>query len=135
MPLHLTKIAFGCDSVADLTARLQRRAEEEHGEAHLTTRYAPKRMDELVGGSLYWIHGGLIVGRSPLIGFEDNKAGRYWLKIEPRLIPVVPAPKRAHQGWRYLEEKDAPRDLGDGELAGDSLPAMMAAELGRLGLV
>jgi hypothetical protein len=29
--LHLTKIAFGCDSVADLAARLQRRAEEEHG--------------------------------------------------------------------------------------------------------
>ena len=134
MPLHLTKIAFGCDSVADLTARLQRRAEEEHGEAHLTTRYAPKRMDELVGGSLYWIHGGLIVGRSPLIGFEDNKAGRYWLKIEPRLIPVVPAPKRAHQGWRYLADADAPRGVDDESGVGELSPELYR-ELAELSLI
>ncbi len=133
MPLHLTKIAFGCDSAADLAARLERRAAE--GEVRLTTRYCPKRAAEMAGGSLYWIHGGMIVGRSPLIGFEDNEEGRYWLKIEPRLIPVSPAPKRAHQGWRYLEDKDAPPDLGAGEAAGDALPANILAELGRLGLV
>ena len=133
MPLHLTKIAFGCDSADDLAARLAQRSAE--GEVRLTTRYAPKRMEELAGGSLYWIHGGAIVGRSPLIGFEDNGAGRWWLKIEPRLIPVSPLPKRAHQGWRYLAEQDAPRDLGAGEVAGDTLPAGMAMELGRLGLV
>lgn len=133
MPLHLTKIAFGCDSADDLAARLAQRSAE--GEVRLTTRYAPKRMEELAGGSLYWIHGGAIVGRSPLIGFEDNGAGRWWLKIEPRLIPVSPLPKRAHQGWRYLAEQDAPRDLGAGEVARDTLPAGMAMELGRLGLV
>lgn len=133
MPLHLTKIAFGCDSADDLAARLAQRSAE--GEVRLTTRYAPKRMEELAGGSLYWIHGGVIVGRSPLIGFEDNGAGRWWLKIEPRLIPVSPLPKRAHQGWRYLVDEDAPRDLGAGEVAGDTLPAGMAMELGRLGLV
>ena len=133
MPLHLTKIAFGCESAEDLAARLAQRYAE--GEVRLTTRYAPKRLEELAGGSLYWIHGHMLVGRSPLIGFEDNGAGRYWLKIEPRLIPVAPIPKRAHQGWRYLEENDVPRDLGTGEDAGDALPPNIAAELGRLGLV
>ena len=133
MPLHLTKIAFGCESAEDLAARLAQRSVE--GEVRLTTRYAPKRLEELAGGSLYWIHAHMLVGRSPLIGFEDNGAGRYWLKIEPRLIPVAPIPKRAHQGWRYLEENDVPRDLGTGEDAGDALPPNIAAELGRLGLV
>lgn len=133
MPLHITKIAFGCDSAADLRARLEQRAGE--GEVRLTTRYCPKRVAEMAGGSLYWIHGGMIVGRSPIIGFEDNKEGRYWLKIEPRLIAVQPRVKRAHQGWRYLEEADAPTDIGEGEAAGDTIPAAMARELGRLGLV
>ncbi len=133
MPLHLTKIAFGCESAEDLAARLAQRSPE--GEVRLTTRYAPKRMEELAGGSLYWIHSHMLVGRSPLIGFEDNGEGRWWLKIEPRLIPVLPAPKRAHQGWRYLADEDAPRDLIEGETSGDTLPAGMAMELGRLGLV
>lgn len=135
MPLHLTKIAFGCESAADLAARLERRVEEGLGEVRLTTRYAPKRMEELAGGSLYWIHGGAIVGRSPLIGFEDNGEGRYWLKIEPRLVAVIPTPKRAHQGWRYLDDKDAPRDLAPGEDTGNALPPNIATELGRLGLI
>jgi hypothetical protein len=129
----MTKIAFGCDSAAYLRERLEMRAGE--GEVKLTTRYKPKRADEMIGGSLYWILGGILIGRSPLIGFEDNGEGRYWLKIEPRLIPVQPRAKRAHQGWRYLEEKDAPADLAEGSIDGDAMPADMAKELGKLGLV
>lgn len=133
MPLHMTKIAFGCDSAADLRKRLESRAGE--GEVRLTTRYKPKRAGEMVGGSLYWIHASMIIGRSPLIGFEDNGEGRYWLKIEPRLIAVQPRAKRAHQGWRYLDEKDAPPDLGEGETVMEAMPVDMAKELGKLGLV
>ena len=133
MPLHMTKIAFGCDSAAYLRERLEMRTGE--GEVKLTTRYKPKRADEMIGGSLYWILGGVLIGRSPLIGFEDNGEGRYWLKIEPRLIPVQPRAKRAHQGWRYLDEKDAPPDLAEGDVEGDPMPVDMAKELGKLGLV
>jgi len=129
----MTRIAFRCDSAADLRERLESRAGE--GEVRLTTRYKPKRADELVGGSLYWIHAGMLIGRSPLIGFEDNGEGRYWMKLEPRLIAVQPRAKRAHQGWRYLDEKDAPPDLGEGGAAMEAMPADMAKELGKLGLV
>jgi len=132
MPLHITKIAFGCDGPEDLRRRLEEHASE--GVVRMTTRYCPKRVAEMEGGSLYWIHGGMLIGRSPIIGFEDNGQGRYWLKIEPRLIPVAPRAKRAHQGWRYLEGKDAPPDL-DGAGEGDALPSTLARELGRLGLV
>lgn len=131
MPLHITKIAFSADSVADLRDWLESHGPQ--GEARLTTRYLPKRVDEMAGGSLYWIHAHMIVGRSPIIGFMDNGAGRYWIRLSPRLIPVHPRPKRAHQGWRYLEEKDAPTDMTGED--GEGLPDGLAEELGRLGLL
>lgn len=133
MPLSMTKIAFGAESVATL-----RRWIESHatlGEARLTTRYMPKRHEEMVGGSLYWIHNRAIVGRSPLLGFMDNGQGRYFIRLEPRLIAVQSIPRRAHQGWRYLEAADAPADLGDGSGAVEAMPPEMLGELARLGLV
>lgn len=134
MPLNMTKIAFGATSPADLKARLVHYADA--GEVRLTTRYLPKRVEEMAGGSLYWIHAHTIIGRSPIIGFMENGAGRHWIRIEPRLIPVRGIPKRAHQGWRYLEEKDAPPDLGNGEAdARDVMPSKMLGDLMKMGLV
>ena len=133
MPLHMTKIAYGSESPATLRAWLE--SQQQAGEARLTTRYLPKRHAEMVGGSLYWIHAKTIVGRSPLIGFMDNGAGRQWIRLEPRLIAVQTIPRRAHQGWRYLEEQDAPPDLGEGAEGAERMPAEMLGELSRLGLV
>jgi hypothetical protein len=134
MPLNMTKIAFGAESVADLRHRLERYAAD--GEVRLTTRYLPKRIDEMAGGSLYWIHGHALVGRSPIIGFMENGQGRHWIRIEPRLIPVRSIPKRAHQGWRYLEEANAPPDLDSVEADGrDEMSPKMLGELMKMGLV
>ena len=124
MPLHLTKIAFQSESPATLRAWLESHAEE----ARLTTRYLPKRVEELEGGSLFWIHGHQLVGRSPLLGFRETG--------QPRLIPVRAVPKRAHQGWRYLEDRDAPPDLGAGEANDlDAMPTRLLGELSKLGLL
>ena len=88
------------------------------------------------GGSLYWIHQHRLVGRSPLIGFQETGQGRFWIRLEPRLIPVRGMPKRAHQGWRYLEEKDAPPDMDGGEADDlEAMPAAMLGQLTRLGLL
>ena len=130
MALHLTKIAFGCESLAVLEARMASRGQE----ARLTTRYRPKRADEMIGSSLFWIHKHQLVARSEILGFEEAEGGRTNIVISTKLIDVHPSPKRAHQGWRYLEDADAPRDLGDGE-AGEVLPAQIASELAKLGLV
>ncbi|WP_422346116.1 DUF1489 family protein [Parasphingorhabdus sp.] len=133
MPLNMTKIAFRSESPATLRAWLE--SHKELGEARLTTRYLPKRHAEMVGGSLYWIHQKKIVGRSPIIGFMENGEGRQWIRLEPRLIAVQTIPRRAHQGWRYLEEKDAPADLGEGAEGAEEMPAEMLGELSKLGLV
>jgi hypothetical protein len=134
MPLNMTKIAFGAESPAHLRERLAQYADA--GEVRLTTRYLPKRVDEMTGGSLYWIHAHTIIGRSPILGFMENGTGRHWIRIEPRLIPVRGIPKRAHQGWRYLAEEDAPPDLDSVEADGrDQMSPKMLGELMKMGLV
>ena len=134
MPLNMTKIAFGAESPAHLRQRLESYADA--GEIRPTTRYLPKRHEEMVGGSLYWILNHTLVGRSPILGFMDNGQGRTWIRLRPELIPVRSIPKRAHQGWRYLEDKDAPPDLGGADAdARDEIPSKMLGELMKMGLV
>lgn len=130
MSLHLTKVAFGAAGVDDLRDRLAARGP---GPVALTTRYLPKRHAEIVGGSLFWILKHQLVARSPILGFDTAEGGRTAILLDPALVLVLPAPKRAHQGWRYLEDANAPVDLGTGD-AGE-LPRDLAGRLAELGLV
>jgi hypothetical protein len=130
MPLHLTKIAFGAKSYDHLEGWYEGR-----GEIHLTTRNRPTRHEEVVGGSLYWIINHAIVARSPILGFVKTDDGRWDIVLEPTLIRVHQQAKRAHQGWRYLTDEKAPKDLAAGEDIGDALPGKLAMKLERLGLV
>lgn len=130
MPLHLTKIAFGAKSYDQLAGWYEGR-----DDIRLTTRYLPKRHEEVAGGSLYWILNHAIVARSRITGFAKTDDGRWDICLEPVLVRVHPQTKRAHQGWRYLDPRKAPRDLAEGEDIGDALPGKLAARLERLGLV
>jgi hypothetical protein len=130
MPLHMTKIAYRSGSVENL-----RRWVEAGSEALMTTRYLPKRHEEMIGGSLYWIIEHAIVARSEILRFEQRPDARWTIVLEPRLRLVHPKAKRAHQGWRYLEDKNAPADLAEGEVAGDALPGRLVRDLSKLGLV
>ena len=129
MPLNLTKIAYGAKSYADIEAWFANRPRMS-----VNTRYRPTRWEECIGGSLFWIHEHNLVARSKITGFEEQDNGRWFINLEPRLIPVLPRPKRAHQGWRYLKG-DPPRDLGDGEDIGDIMPGRLAGKLEKLGLI
>lgn len=137
MPLHLTKVAYGAQSLDDMRGWFAARGDE----TRLTTRYLPKRHEEIVppdgspAGSLFWIFKHQLVMRSPILRFEPAEAGKTHIVISTALIDVFPQPKRAHQGWRYLDEAAAPRDLTDGEDAGAAMPGKLAADLARLGLV
>lgn len=133
MTLHLTKVAVGCSSLDILDERIAARAGD--GTVAIHTRYRPKRAEELVGGSLYWIIAHRLVARQAILGFEEAEGGRCIIRVEARLIPVRARPKRAHQGWRYLKDEDAPADLGSGTMAGDVLPGHLVKELAKLGLV
>jgi len=126
----MTKVAYGAQSLEEVHGWFANR-----GEVHrLTTRYLPKRHAEMIGGSVYWILKHQLVARSEILGFEEAEGGRTAIVISSRLVNVHPRPRRAHQGWRYLEEDAVPADLASGE-AGEVLPGHLAHELGKLGLL
>jgi hypothetical protein len=133
MPLHLTKVAVGVASVEALENRNARRLTMT-GELRVATRMRPKRTAELIGGSLHWIVKHRIVARNVILRFDDRSDGRIDIVCAGELLPCTPAAKRAHQGWRYLTEDDAPGE-GDDEDGMGALPPRMYAKLAGLGLV
>lgn len=133
-PLNLSKVAVGCGSFDALEKRQRLRL--THGVVPIVTRFMPKRADELVGGSLYWIVKHRIAARQTILGFDVRAEDRRTIiRLSPDLVPVRARPKRAHQGWRYLDPADAPPDLDgddDGLLA---LPPGLSMKLATLALI
>lgn len=130
--LHLTKVAFACRDLEMLQQRIAGRA--VGAEVRVATRMRPKRAAELVGGSLYWIVKHRLVARQEILRFEDREDGRIDIVCSAELVTVSAMPRRAHQGWRYLEEADAPSADSDGTGVG-ALPAQLYGRLAALALV
>ena len=145
MPLHLIKLCVGCDSVADLEEWIEKKLKEKKrrrqpAEHIHTTRMVPKRAEELVdGGSLYWVIRGQIMCRERVVAvrpFVDKEGiGRCRLVLGPKVVLVEPRPYRAFQGWRYLVDADAPRDLDRAAPGARDMPEHMRRELQQLGLL
>ena len=91
-------------------------------------------MDELVGGSIHWIVKHRLIGRQQILRFEDRKDGRIDIVLSGSLELIPPSPKRAHQGWRYLEAAKASAEDDDGSGLSD-LPPLLYTRLAALALV
>ena len=130
--LHLTKVAFGCRTIEALEKRVDARTHD--GEMRVATRMRPKRADELVGGSIHWIVKHRLIGRQQILRFEDRKDGRIDIVLSGALELIPPSPKRAHQGWRYLEAANVPDEDDDGSGLTE-LPPLLYSRLAALALV
>ena len=143
MPLHLKKLSVGSTSIDSLRAWheevLARRGTIIH-----VTRSFPRRAEEIlpqggVGGSIYWVIKGKMCARQLIDEFieveREDGGVSCGIVMKPGLIPVFEKRHRPFQGWRYLEEKDAPLDLPSGDSAEDTMPMEMAEELRDLGLL
>lgn len=146
MPLHLIKLAVGCDSIKDLkdwvAERMKAARKKGLPQHHIhITRMVPKRGEEiLAGGSLYWVIRGEVAARQKIIAIEPFRdrdgIGRCRIVMQPKVMSVSPRPMRPFQGWHYLSEEAAPPDLGKaaaGSLA--AMPEPMRRELRDLGLL
>jgi hypothetical protein len=134
MPLHISKVAVGCASLDALRARQRLRL--TGGVVPVVTRFRPKRADELVGGSIYWIVKHRIAARQTILGFADREEDRRTvIRLDPELVPVRALPRRAHQGWRYLTADDAPGDLAGDRTGLAELPPELTARLSALALI
>lgn len=145
MSLHLLKLCVGVDDLGQLVDWQAGRLKELRragGSVELwhRTRQMPRRREELLGGgSLYWVIRGVIQARQRILDLRtvrgDDGITRCDIVLDHRLVPTRPHPRRAFQGWRYLDGKDAPADL---DLSSENLEAMpeeMRAELLELGLI
>ncbi|HVY86035.1 MAG TPA: DUF1489 domain-containing protein [Caulobacterales bacterium] len=148
MTLHIVKLCVGADSVEDLAewqiGQLKRAKQAKAGAGHKLqkkhpvcgTRMWPKRIDDvLAGGSLYWVVKGVISVRQSIVAIDhviDNHGERCGLYLDAELVRTTPQPRRAFQGWRYLEAKDAPADLG-AAAGGADLPEELRRKLVELG--
>nr|WP_294169654.1 DUF1489 domain-containing protein [uncultured Sphingomonas sp.] len=131
--LHLTKVAVGCRDLPALEKRIAGR--DDGGEVRVVTRMRPRRMEELVGGSLFWIVKHRLVACQQILRFDDRTDGRLDIVCSAQLMPVPAKPKRAHQGWRYLDPADAPKP-GDNDDSGIGLlPPPLYGKLAALALL
>jgi len=129
----MIKLVVGCDTVEDLLAW---HAQERAGQPWIMrTRQTPKRAAELIeGGSLYRVFKGAILCRQRILDITtvgEGAAARCEVMLDPEPVRVAPTPRRAFQGWRYLEGKDAPPDLEAG--ADGDIPPELARQLREAG--
>lgn len=138
--VHLLKLCVGADSIEDL-------ADWQHSQRHRwpkgcavhVTRMWPKREAEVLnGGSLYWVIKGVILCRQRILGLEqvvgDDGISRCAIVLDQEIIRTDAAPRRPFQGWRYLDAKDAPRDLPKGRAGEEVLPPGLSEAMAVFGL-
>jgi hypothetical protein len=61
----------------------------------------------------------------------EGVAARCEVTLDREIVRVAPTPRRAFQGWRYLEAKDAPEDLPQDFCS--EIPADLARQLREIG--
>ena len=143
--VNLVKLCVGITTINQLE-QLQSMRRGEYVKAgrppvniHIT-RNKPKRSKEIINsGSLYWVIRRQIRVRQKIIRIDDieDAEGRKkcCLVLDPDLIKTEHRAYRPFQGWRYLEQSDAPADLSNNQKAGSEMPSEMEEELRSLGLL
>ncbi len=129
----MIKLCVGCDTVEELLA--WRREQGVPRPWILRTRQTPRRAAEMLeGGSVYRVFKGSVLCRQAILAIDTVGAGpvsRCELTLDPEVVLVMPTPRRAFQGWRYLHHEDAPQDLLG--FAEDAAPPELTRQLRELG--
>lgn len=149
MIVNLLKPALRAEDIYDFAARQKKflmSREDSHGYYEIVfpvwTSRRPARVNDLLnGGSVYWIIKKHITCRQVICDFvelepepgEENPS--YLILCDPKLIRTELFPKRPFQGWRYLEPKDAPADIGEFDEEEERPPPEMEKDLTDLGLL
>ena len=145
MTVHLIKLCVGVDTVDELAAwqteRLKRlkRARKTPELCHRTLQTPKRREEVLDGGSLYWVIKGFVLVRQKVLDLrpdaKDDGTACCGIVLDRELVATRAHPRRAFQGWRYLEAADAPKDVGVVDGADETIPRRMREELRELRLI
>ena len=145
MTVHLVKLCVGVDTVkahADWQSeRLKRlkRAGKTPELCHRTLQAWRRRAEVLDGGSLYWVIKGFVLVRQRVLDLrpdvKEDGTVCCGIVLDAKLVTTHAHPRRAFQGWRYLEAADAPKDAKVADGADDDLPRGMREDLRELRLI
>ncbi len=145
MTVHLLKLCVGVESVqelADWQAERLKRLKRERKTVELCHRtlQTPKRRKEVLdGGSLYWVIRGFVLVRQHVLDLrpdiKDDGTACCGIVLDAALVTTRAHPRRAFQGWRYLEAADAPVDIRGFEDEADEMPRAMREDLRELRLI
>ncbi|MCJ7527216.1 MAG: DUF1489 domain-containing protein [Methyloceanibacter sp.] len=145
MTVHLIKLCVGVETAKDLAdwqaERLTRlkRAKKTPELCHRTLQTPRRRDDVLDGGSLYWVIKGFVLVRQRVLDLradmKEDGTACCGIVLDPELVFTRPHPRRAFQGWRYLDALDAPPDAKGFEQAPDDMPRAMREDLRELRLI
>jgi hypothetical protein len=144
MSVHMIKLCVGVATLEELESYRNERAHwwgADYGEdVHVhRTRTMPRRRAEMEGqGSIYWVISGVIRCRQPILrlaeAIDEQGLACCDIIMAPDMVRVTPRPKSPFQGWRYLDQKDAPADLAAAGFSEEG-DIQLAEELARLGLI
>ena len=140
-PINLIKLCVGAESVEHLMEWHQdARSRGPDGRIRHVTRMWPKKEEQLLdGGSLFWVIKGVVLARQKILALDEvisaDGVRRCAIVLDPELIRTEAMPRRPFQGWRYLIEKDAPKDLPESRANEDALLASLSAALAEIGVV
>jgi len=145
MTVHLIKLCAGVDTVKELAdwqaERLKRlkRTGKTPELCHRTLQAPRRRVEVLDGGSLYWVIKGFVLVRQRVLDLrpdvKDDGTACCGIVLDAELVTTRAHPRRAFQGWRYLEAADAPKDAKVADGADDDLPRGMREDLRELRLI
>jgi hypothetical protein len=145
MTVHLIKLCAGVDTVKELAdwqaERLKRlkRTGKTPELCHRTLQAPRRRVEVLDGGSLYWVIKGFVLVRQRVLDLrpdvKEDGTVCCGIVLDAKLVTTRAHPRRAFQGWRYLEAADAPKDAKVADGADDDLPRGMREDLRELRLI
>jgi hypothetical protein len=145
MTLHILKLCVGCDSIEELADWQRRRLAslrqaDPKAELMHVTRQTPRRAGFGPGSSIYWVIGGFIRVKQKITALREVRGAdgmlRCGLVLDPELVATEPVPRRAFQGWRYLDGTEAPANLTPGAVSTDAaIPPAMRQALTELQLI
>jgi hypothetical protein len=136
--LHIIKLCVGVSELKEFE-RWRQREQKAGRDMNHVTRMFPRRASEILdGGSIYWVIRGFIMVRQRIKALKPIRSRdgmmRCRIVFDSDYVLVRPTPRRAFQGWRYLEPEDAPPDLR--KTSGlDKMPEKLRTELATLGLL
>ena len=135
----MQKLAVGVGSIDALRRRVRQRLAGRGGKHVVLTRMMPVRHEELVaGGSMFWVIAGQVRARQRIVAMDQFGGGRgakrCRITLDPEVVETACVPRKPFQGWRYLRDEEAPRDLTVLTPI-DGLEPAMHRELAELGLL